>query len=95
MNAILTSLLTLVGNLVPAIGGTTSTVGMIIETLTEVVPLVVKEYQDVAPLIKNIIAALKGGEVTQDQLDQLDALEAQIDAAFDAAWAKAQEEDKA
>lgn len=95
MNAILTSLLTLVSNLVPTIGGTTSTVGMVINTLTEVVPLVVKEYEDVAPFVKNIITALKNGsEVTQDQLDQLDALEAQIDAAFDDAWAKVQEEDK-
>lgn len=95
MNAILTSLLTLVSSLVPTIGGTASTVGMVINTLTEVVPLVVKEYQDVAPFVKNIITALKNGsEVTQDQLDQLDALEAQIDAAFDTAWAKTQEEDK-
>ena len=94
MTAILTSLLTLVGNLVPAIGGTTSTVGMVISTLTEVIPLAVKEYQDVAPMIKNIISALKDENITQEQLDQLDALEAQIDAAFDATWARVQEEDK-
>lgn len=94
MNAIITSLLSLIGNLVPAVGGTASTVGMIINTLTEVVPLAVKEYQDVAPLVKNIISALKDENVTQAQLDALDALEKQIDDAFDLTWAKVQEEDK-
>lgn len=95
MNTILTSLLSLVGNLVPIAGGSTSTVGMIIKTLTEVVPLVIKEYQDVAPFVKNIIAALKNDPAaTQKQLDQLDALNKQVDDAFDAAAKAAQEEDK-
>jgi hypothetical protein len=94
MNAILTSLLSLVRNLVP-LNGDTSTVGMVINTLTEVVPLVVKEYQDVAPFVKNIISALKDNPAaTQIQLDQLNALNKQVDDAFDSAWAKAQEEDK-
>jgi hypothetical protein len=40
--------------------------------------------------IKNIIAALKtSGPVTTDQLDQLDAIEAKLDADFDAAAAAA------
>lgn len=95
MIPILTSLLSLVGNLVPLAGGTASTVGMIINTLTEVVPLVVKEYQDVSPMIKNIISALKDDPAaTQAQLDQLDALNKQVDDAFDAAAAAALEEDK-
>ncbi len=95
MNAILTSLLSLVQNLTPLAGGSTSTVGMIINTLTEVVPLAVKEYQDVLPFAKNIIAALKDDPAaTQAQLNQLDALDKQVDDAFDAAAARAQEEDK-
>lgn len=94
--SIITGLLSLVGNLVPLAGGASSTVGMVISTLTEVVPLVVKEYQDVAPFIKNIIAALKDDPVaTQAQLDALDALDKQVDDAFDTAWSKVQEEDKA
>ena len=94
MNAILTSLLSLVGNLVPLAGGTSSTVGMIINTLTEVVPLVVKEYQDVAPFIKNIIAATKDDPAaTLEQLNQLDALDKQVDDAFDAEVARVTEED--
>lgn len=95
MNAILTNLLTLVGNLVPIAGGSTSTVGMIIDTLTEVVPLIVKEYQDVAPFVKNVIAAVKNDPAAnQEQLNQLDALDKQVDDAFDAAAAAAEEEDK-
>jgi hypothetical protein len=95
MNSVITGLLSLVGNLVPLAGGSTSTVGMVINTLTEVVPLVIKEYQDVAPFIKNIIAALKDDPAaTQAQLDALDVLDKQVDDAFDAAWARVQEEDK-
>lgn len=95
MNAVINGLLSLIGNLVPLAGGSTSTVGMIINTLTEVVPLAIKEYQDVAPYVKNIIATLKDDPAaTAEQLNQLDALNKQVDDAFDIAWAKAQEEDK-
>lgn len=95
MNGILTSLLGLVSNLVPIASGSTSTVGMVINTLTEVVPLVVKEYQDVAPFVKNIITALKDDPAaTQVQLDQLDELDKQVDIAFDTAAQAALAEDK-
>lgn len=58
----------------------------VIDALIQVVPLAIKEAKDVVPSIQNIIDALRGsGEVTTDQLDQLDTLEAQIDADFDAA----------
>lgn len=95
MNPVITGLLSLVGNLVPLAGGTASTVGMVISTLTQVIPLAIKEYQDVAPFIKNIIATLKNDpSVTKAQLDQLEALDKQVDDAFDIAWAKVQGEDK-
>lgn len=94
MNAILTSLLTLVSSLTPLATGA-STISSIISTLTEVVPLIVKEFQDVVPFVKNIITTLRGNsEVTQDQLDQLDILEAKVDAAFDAQVTRVTEEDK-
>lgn len=95
MSGILASLLSLVGGLVPLASGATSTVGMVIKTLTDVVPVVIKEYQDVAPFVKNIIAALKDDPAaTQEQLNQLDALNKQVDNAFDAAAKRAEEEDK-
>lgn len=70
-------------------------VGLVISTLLQIVPLVATEIQDVAPLIKNIIAVLKNDPtVTQDQFNQLDALDKQVDDAFDAAASAAAAEDK-
>lgn len=95
MNVILSALLSLLQAVMPTLGVASSgTIQNIIGALIQLIPLAVKEYQDVLPMIKNIIAALKGNnEVTTEQLDQLDEMEAQLDAAFDAAAAKAQAED--
>lgn len=94
MNSVVTGLLQLVENLLPLVPGG-STIGMVIDTLEEIVPLAIKEYQDVKPFVLNIISTLKDdAEVTPEQLARLDALEKQADDAFDAAWARVQEEDK-
>ena len=87
-------LLTLVNSLVP--GATTTIITKIVDALVTLVPIIIKEAQDLTPIIRNIITLLRGnGEVTTEQLDQLDAMEAQLDAAFDASDAKAQAEDAA
>jgi hypothetical protein len=46
--------------------------------------------------VKGIIATLKGADgITPEQLDELDAIEAKIDADYDLATAKAAAEDQA
>ena len=48
--------------------------------------MAIKEAEDLVAPIENIIASIKGsGAVTADQLTALEALNAQIDAEFDAA----------
>lgn len=92
MNQILALLLPLVSKLIPATGS--SAVTEAVNVLVQVVPLLVQEYQDVLPYVKNIIVTLKADPATtQAQLDQLATLDAQVDAAFDAAAAAAQAED--
>jgi hypothetical protein len=60
-------------------------IAKVITTVSDLVPVVIKEAQDLKPLVDNIIAALKGNDaVTDEQLAQLDALETKIDADFDA-----------
>lgn len=81
---------------IKGVAGATGPVGSIITILAEAAPLAVKAAQDVAPMVKNIIAALKAnGAVTPEQWAALDALEKQIDADFDAAANAAEAEDKA
>lgn len=68
----------------------------IISMLEQAIPLLVKEYQSVAPMIKNIIAVLRNNNaVTDDQQAQLNVLDAQTDAAFEAAAKVAQAQDGA
>jgi len=86
MSAILTVLLTLVAKFVPAVAANETLISDIITGLEQALPTITKEYQDVMPLVENIIAALRGTDgITQAQSDALDALEITIDAEFDAA----------
>jgi hypothetical protein len=91
--ALLGHLLTGIATLLPLIPGG-GAVSPILAILGQVVPVVVQEAQDLAPIVKNIIAALKNDPTaTADELATLDALDAQVDAAFEAAAAAAQAED--
>lgn len=82
-----TSILGLIGQILPLIGVGGSSAAMItsiISTISGVLPLVSNEIALVAPAIKNIISALsENPATTQEQLDQLKALDAQVDAAFE------------
>lgn len=95
MSAILTSVLAIIGQLAGQTGNA-ALVEKIIEALIAIIPVVVKEYQDLAPIIQNIITALKSDpSTTAEQLAQLQQLEIQWDAEFEAAAAAAQAEDAA
>lgn len=70
--------------------------GQIISALATLAPIAMQEAKDVLPSIKNIITGLRSnGEVTKEQLDQLDSIEAVIDANFDDAAAAAAAADEA
>lgn len=91
--ALLANLLSGIAVLLPLVPGGAA-VAPILAILTQVVPVAIKEAQDVTPIIKDIIATLKGNPAaTADQLDALDVMEAKLDADFDAAAAVAEAED--
>lgn len=85
--------------LLASIAGMTGEVGVIakiIEALTEIIPVAIKEYQALVPMVKGVIAALSANPATTaDQLATLQAIDKQTDADFDAAAAAAEAEDKA
>ena len=95
MTAMLTTILGLISALVPS-GTNAALVEKIIEALIAIVPVVVKEYQDLVPIVRNIIAALKADpSTTAAQLATLQQLEAGWDADFEAAATAAAAEDGA
>ena len=93
--AIVTVVLQLIEQVVLPNISSASTVAKVIAILEQVLPIAIQTGEALVTPIKNIIDALKNsGPVTQDQLDQLDAFEAKIDADFDAAAAAATVQDK-
>ncbi len=79
--------LTVIADLAP-LATDSSKIAGIISMLETWVPVIIKEATDLIQPVKNIIAALQGSaSITADQLAALQALDAQCDAAFDAALA--------
>lgn len=92
MSGIIIALLAVLAQIAPSLGVPAS-ITAIITALEAMLPTIIKEIQDVVPLVKNIIGALKdNNEITQEQLDALDALEAKLDAEFEAAVAQPDDE---
>lgn len=87
MTTILVQTLTLLLGLVGNLTGNASALGKIVQWLETLLPTIVQEVATVGPMVKDLIARLRGEAVTPDDLAKLDAAEAQIDAAFDAAAA--------
>ena len=83
--SIIIQLLTLLAQLAGGLSDANA-IASLIATLENIIAAGVEEIQAVAPMIKNIIAALKGnGAITADQMTQLEALDAATDQAFEAA----------
>lgn len=96
MTSIIPAIIALLGQLIPVIGTASPLVVQILNTLVAVVPVLVKEYIDLLPAVKNIIAALKADPATTaEQMAALEALDQQVDQAFEAAATAAQAEDDA
>lgn len=91
MNAVLS----LIAALLP-VGANAALIEKIIEALVALEPMIVAEYQDLVPVVKNIIVALRSDpSTTASQLDALDAFEARLDGAYEAAASAAAAEDAA
>ena len=80
---ILPLLFTALGQIVPALTGSTA-INTVLGVLTQAVPIVIKEAQDLTPIVKNIISALSAHpESTEVQLKALKELDALCDADFE------------
>lgn len=89
--------LTLLQQVVPQLGGANAQlITKIINGLVVLVPILIQEYKELVPVVKNIISVLKNsGNLNEDQWNQLIEMEVKIDAAFDEAANKALVEDEA
>lgn len=89
MNALVTLVLSLAEQLLPYLGlasNTAAVITTIINALEQIIPLIENMVPSVYNSIKNIITALTADPSTSAaQLTALQALDAQIDAAFEAA----------
>lgn len=86
MTPIITAVVTLLGQLLPLIGGNSTAIASVIQTLIALLPAITQEIETLVPMVKNIIAALQADPATTaDQLATLAALDQQCDAAFEAA----------
>lgn len=87
MSAALIALLTVIGQIAPALGSSAAIQG-IISTLIGILPTLVQEVEDVVPIVKNIIGALQSNSaITPEQTVALQNLDAQADAGFEGAAA--------
>lgn len=89
MLAIATTVISLLTEILPLVGSATvgaASVSTAINTLTQLIPVAVQEGEALITPIKNIIAQISStGAPTADELASLAALDAQCDAAFEAA----------
>jgi hypothetical protein len=87
----LTAILSLIEQVLPLLGVATSSSSLIttiVTTLENLLPLIIGEIPTVYNSVKNIITALTADpSTTAAQLATLQALDAQVDAAFDTAAA--------
>jgi hypothetical protein len=90
MSEVITAVLSMIQQLLPLISnsGTEQTIAAILQALTGMVPFIIQEIQALYTPVKNIIAALSANPAaTADQLAALQALDQQVDAAFEQAAA--------
>lgn len=85
MNPIITAVIALIEEFLPLIPtGGSATAGAVIATIEKLIPLITSGAEALAGPIKNIITELASNDaVTPEQIAQLKALDAQIDASAD------------
>jgi len=85
MSGMIAAVLALIEQLLPA-SASAQVVTSIIEALIKMMPFIVQEVESLIGPVKNIIAALQANPAAlPDQLSQLQALDKQVDDAFEAA----------
>src|SRR6185369_10713201 len=95
MEMIITAAIALLSQVAPSLAGS-GAIGTAIKLVTAILPPAITLVKGEIPVIKGIIATLRGNRsVTSAQMDELDKLDAQCDAALDAAIKKAEDEDAA
>ncbi len=94
MQAIVPLLLSILEEVAP--GAATTVIEKVINLLVALIPILIQEYKDLLPIVQNIIVALQqSDDISDAQWDALDAMSAQIDAAFQAALEAAKAQDAA
>lgn len=93
MEMVITAGLALLAQIAPGLSGV-GAIGSAIKFLAAIIPPAVTLVKGEIPVIKGIIATLRGNKsVTAEQMAELDALDAQCDAILDTAIANAEAED--
>lgn len=90
ITAVITAILSMVEQLLPAVTSASNVtlIDTIIGALTNMLPFIVQEITSLYTPVKNIIAALSATPATNaQQLSDLQALDAQVDLAFENAAA--------
>jgi hypothetical protein len=98
MTIAITTLLSLISSIIPMLTSTANAnvITSVISTLTSFLPFIVSEISSLYTPVKNIIAALSATPATNAaQLAQLQVLDAQVDAAFEAIAAQTDTDGKA
>ena len=86
MSAVITSILAMIQQLIPLITSASNAqiIDSIIQALTGMLPFIIQEIQALVGPVKNIIQALSANpSTTADQLAALQALDQQVDKAFE------------
>ena len=96
MDAVIQLLLGLLQQLLPSLGvANAGLISKIVEGLVALIPVLIKEYKDVLPMVQNVISALKANAaITPEQIIKLQTIEAQIDADFETAATNALADDE-
>lgn len=93
MDTAISLVLGILQKVVPALSGSTI-VGQVVAGVAELAPIVIKEAPIAWAQLQSIIADLKGNaDITDAQLQTLQATEAAGDAAFEAAAQQAEKDD--
>lgn len=98
MGSLIGLALPLIQRLITGTSLTSPIVKHVIDFAIEATPIIIDQYQDLKPIIKNIIKTVKADPAAMDypaELAKLEEYEAIIDAEFDEAAKKALAEDKA
>jgi hypothetical protein len=84
MNATLILILNLVATILPKLLGDKPGIQAIIDTIVQLTPALVKSARETYAIVSGIITVLQQkGDVTDEQLDQLMAVQKQMDDAFE------------